>query len=272
MSFTLYMPAFVDDVSVIPAAFLNKVRVDSSRAIDGTSGGAYAPAASLDIGGAGVDMQGLNHLLTGGLTVTGAGSNVVVTATGFVDIEATAGDVTWKGAVLDDLPKCDSRDYLFHQPIQSAHNNDSLGGSWIHDTGYWVNDAAIAGQAYLYIGLTNLPNRGTLKSATVYVKSTSHGANAPATKPSIITSEFVIATGAHANGNSTTDPETLPGNYDAYHSYSVAWAGGGLNQVLDGSTVPYLILTGETGANSVDDAYKLHAVVVEVTCTEIGPG
>jgi len=62
MSFTLYMPAFVDDVSVIPAAYLNKMRVDSSRAIDGTAGGAYAPAADIVLSTSSIQLAGVLRL------------------------------------------------------------------------------------------------------------------------------------------------------------------------------------------------------------------
>ena len=42
MAFTLYLPPFTDDVSLVPAAFLEQMRVDINRAVDGNAGGTYA--------------------------------------------------------------------------------------------------------------------------------------------------------------------------------------------------------------------------------------
>lgn len=53
MSFTTWASAFTDDVSTITAAFLNQIRVDVGRAVDGNAGGTYTPSAVLAINGAG---------------------------------------------------------------------------------------------------------------------------------------------------------------------------------------------------------------------------
>jgi hypothetical protein len=54
MSFSLWPSAFVDDISKIPAEFLNAyVRVPITRALDGINGGADPLAADLDLRGLG---------------------------------------------------------------------------------------------------------------------------------------------------------------------------------------------------------------------------
>ncbi len=240
--------------AILPSAHMSTIAIQQVDAIDGALGGDYAPTGEIKVSNSG----------GGGLS-----DSAVV---GAYDIIAAAGSMTWKGTTLDEVPLCDSRDYDFFQPIQAAQDNDGdASGSWDHDAGQWVN--SLTGSAVaLYIGLTNLPNRGVLKSATVFVASSGHSA-VPVTKPVLETHQLVYAGGAVSSGNSTTDPETTQPNYDSAHRYySVVWEGGGLNQTLDGSTLPYLILTGETGTNSIDNAYKLRAVLVTVTCTKIAPG
>lgn len=70
MSFTTYTPAFSDDITTIPAAFLNQIRVDMGRAVDGTNGGTYTPAAALIIGGSGLQMSGTSKLLLASRSLT----------------------------------------------------------------------------------------------------------------------------------------------------------------------------------------------------------
>lgn len=52
MSFSTWASVFVDNVSTISAAFLNQIRVDIGRAIDGTGGGTYTPTAPITVSGA----------------------------------------------------------------------------------------------------------------------------------------------------------------------------------------------------------------------------
>lgn len=52
MSFTTWASAFVDGVDTISAAFLNQIRVDVGRAVDGNAGGTYTPSGTLAINGA----------------------------------------------------------------------------------------------------------------------------------------------------------------------------------------------------------------------------
>ncbi len=71
MAFTTYTPAFTDDVSVIPAAYLNQIRVDMGRAIDGTNGGTYTPTADIIInGGFSVQLGGTTKLKLASRSIT----------------------------------------------------------------------------------------------------------------------------------------------------------------------------------------------------------
>lgn len=66
MSFTLWATAFTNSVSTVSAEFLNKVRVDLSRALDGVNGGTYTLASLLTLMGSGLKLG----------ETTGAASNV----------------------------------------------------------------------------------------------------------------------------------------------------------------------------------------------------
>lgn len=72
MSFTTWASAFTDNVSTISAAFLNQIRVDVGRAVDG-NGGTYTPTADIAINGAGGG--GLSSNNCTGLTMAVAGTS-----------------------------------------------------------------------------------------------------------------------------------------------------------------------------------------------------
>ena len=77
--FYTYMPAAVNDTTVIPAALLNRLRVDIGRAIDGTGGGSYTPAAVIDVEGSGfgtIDIATLLEVKLGGQSVDPLGAQI----------------------------------------------------------------------------------------------------------------------------------------------------------------------------------------------------
>jgi hypothetical protein len=88
MSFSLWATAFTDNISTISAEFLNKIRVDLSRALDGTNGGTYTLLSDLILNGAAVAIEVLE---ASGITVVGD-----VDITGAFDL---TGDMTVTGAV-----------------------------------------------------------------------------------------------------------------------------------------------------------------------------
>lgn len=54
MAFTTFVPAFVNDSMTIPASYLNQIRIDMGRALDGNAGGLYTPSSILEIDGSGI--------------------------------------------------------------------------------------------------------------------------------------------------------------------------------------------------------------------------
>jgi len=82
MTFSTYTPAFVDDHHTIPAAAIESWRVRMCQAIDGCTGGSYAPAAPLTIKGAGIGTATVATLLEiqlGGQIVRPVGPEVADT-------------------------------------------------------------------------------------------------------------------------------------------------------------------------------------------------
>ena len=103
--FSLWPTTFVAQFTAVTAAFLNKVRVDLSRAIDGTAGGLYTPSPAVEIGGDGLEVSG-PAVLSGASTisladVTLSGTNKLKLAsrsiTRMLPLVGTAGDAptTW---------------------------------------------------------------------------------------------------------------------------------------------------------------------------------
>jgi len=72
MAFSLFGTAFTDGVDVVSAGFLNWVRTNLVKAIDGTGGGAYTPSSTIDIGGQGLGAS----ILRGALTLTGSNAAI----------------------------------------------------------------------------------------------------------------------------------------------------------------------------------------------------
>ena len=70
MAFSTYTPAFTDDVSVIPSTYLNQIRVDMGRAVDGNAGGTYAGVITWN----GMQTFGGGATLPAADTFTNAGS------------------------------------------------------------------------------------------------------------------------------------------------------------------------------------------------------
>lgn len=77
--FTTYTPAFTDDDTVVPASYLNRIRVDIGNAIDGAGGGSYTPSSVINIQGAGfgtVDVVTLLEIKLGGQIVFPVGAQI----------------------------------------------------------------------------------------------------------------------------------------------------------------------------------------------------
>lgn len=120
MTLSTYTPAFVNDVSVIPAAALNLWRLEMPMAIDGAGGGSYAPTAPINIQGAGLGtayVVTLAEIAVGGQLAFPVGANIPD-----ADTDLTIAD----GQVRACLPP---------NTVQRDHSLLYTGvktGSWIH--------------------------------------------------------------------------------------------------------------------------------------------
>ncbi len=98
MSFSLWSTPFVGFVTVIPAAFLNKIRVDVSRGLDTIGGGDYANASLIrwTAGSAGWEFDAAVKIGSAGV-LTVASGGTLVTATG--STTTLHGDATFDGTI-----------------------------------------------------------------------------------------------------------------------------------------------------------------------------
>lgn len=112
MAFTLYGTTFVDGVTVVPAAFLNKLRTELPSAVDGR-GGSYSNSSELYLAGAGADIR------------IGGDSLVRLTPTGGTRIETA---VRFDSTVLINSsawPTFSSRTFQLWEIPREVGNDDS---------------------------------------------------------------------------------------------------------------------------------------------------
>jgi hypothetical protein len=110
VSFTLWATPFVGFITVIPAAFLNRMRVDVSRSLDTVNGGDYTNATLIkfDAGSAGwqfdslvtIGGTGAIDILNSGTLTLESGGSAHVKAGGVLYFESTGaayGEAIWQG-------------------------------------------------------------------------------------------------------------------------------------------------------------------------------
>jgi hypothetical protein len=178
VSFTLWATPFVGFVSVIPAAFLNQVRVDVSRSLDTIGGGNYANTTLIrwTTGSAGwqfdaavgIGSGGTLTVASGGTLVTAAGStttlngdatlNATLTVSGTGEILVLAsGSITLNsGANLDVAGTLNATNVV----NLGASSVTTLLGTFYADTGAFVTIAAGAN--------LNVFGSATVKSGGVF--------------------------------------------------------------------------------------------------------
>jgi len=155
--FYTYMPAVVDDTTVISASLLNYFRVNVARALDGVGGGSYTPSAVINVQGAGfgtVDVATLMEVKPGGQLVHAVGP--AIDNTNNQTFTLAAGQVR-----------------AFAAPTGArVHDLSAVGvatGSWIHFTrpAAGVNNIDINRAGFGAVYIVRLP-ASTWSSATVY--------------------------------------------------------------------------------------------------------
>lgn len=163
MTLPVYATVFKDDHHVVPAAALNQWRTQLPQAIDGCTGGSYAPAAPLTIKGAGIGTATVATLLEiqlGGQIVRPVGPEVADTNN--QTLLLSAGQIR-----------------VFAAPVLAGRRHElsvigATAGSWMHfiypDGGAFavaINRTGFAGG----VDIVQIPP-ATIASATVYYDGT----------------------------------------------------------------------------------------------------
>ena len=138
MTFTRAKPAgWTDNVDTITATQMNQIDTNQSNALDGAAGGAYTPAAEVEIDGAGirsdnVEIDGTLEIETGGTLETQSGSTLTVATgtTADITLDANSQVQTDFGASIQHGA------YVRHQ--YSTHRVDFYETTWPGDYGYFA--------------------------------------------------------------------------------------------------------------------------------------
>jgi len=233
--FSPWSTPFTDDVSVIPAAVLNKWRLELPQAIDGTGGGSYSPTSVIIIDGAqGIQVAAPYNYKLGSRQVTrqqgmiwadknaGAAWRRQVSATKFSgSLESlTLSAADWLSIMLDRLPEGQALDevHVFYEPNHAAAA---------------YSDPPV---------LTNLP------TASLF-KVTADG------------TETQIGSSASADGSSKAA-------YELVHDITIN-AGAGIPHTIDLVNNRYFVkITPEAGGEATAGAL-VRQVTAVVTCTEL---
>jgi hypothetical protein len=90
MTFARVNPAgWTQNVDPITKPQIDQLDINVSRSLDGTAGGPYTPAASLSIGGAGIEFTDVNHEVASGALITvKSGGEIAAESGGQIRIES----------------------------------------------------------------------------------------------------------------------------------------------------------------------------------------
>ena len=258
---------WTDSVDTLTAADLESFEAKIFKSINGDDGGTWAPAGTLVIGGAGVDLQGANHVLSGTLTVDGD-----IQLDGVLEVGSGLGSVTFGGTT--GRPLLGSRSLTRVCPLSFGVSpgadwanwaviGPTSGGSAAGGVQYSQTTAAVA-----MFRLDALPNGATLNSVVVNVIGNVTG-GAPGTMPTLKAWKVHTQTGACTQlGATTTDVYVDEATFEASHVMSVA----GLSEVVDRTAYDYLIeVTPASGAN-VNPGFSIFAPRVTFTTTQMDDG
>lgn len=258
MAFTLWPTAFVAGVTQVTAAFLNQIRVDVSRALDGLNGGTYTLASLLELAGAGLKVSG----------------PLTATSTTALQGATTADDLTMSGT---ERVKVASRTVTRMLPLLgfSPANNETQTAwattlSWnIGEVVNLIEDRTAAWHVPL-----DLPDGQVITQILLHVQGTGHVASGglPTNMPRF---KIYAVTSAGATEITPTSPGGNPGgldtssnatNYDAAHT--IAWIPNATMTVDRATTTYWLVLQSEGGPSHYVAGTKFHALTVTSTVTD----
>lgn len=205
--------------------------IDAMRpsAIDGDGGGTYAPSALLSIGGLSTTLSASTLTLSAAAMAVSApgtwtaaqtinGVNVILNATANIVFTPTR-TVT----------------RVCQTPMVATVTGTTQ-----------VSQIAITASNDGEQGL-DLPHGASLVSVTTYITPPTDG-TMPGTRPQLQIIKRAMSTGSETILATTTDPNSVLGDYEAYHGWTCTPAS---PEVIDRSAYKYYAkLTGESGANS----------------------
>lgn len=240
MSFTLYATPFVDGTSRVPSVWLNKVRVDTSQAIDGAGGGAYTPTAKIQIGG-------------------------------------TAG-LEWNGTGNGAWPLVSSRTVTMRCPLVIVGTAQPATSGTDADQTIELSDVAnvmalktklwnAAGSAYTWISLGRPPDGNDMASVVVTTKGIGANNN-PGTKATYQIIRWAVGTAFETMSTATADAHTYgPGNWLTTAVATTVTVNA--HATIDGSTYEYALLITHPGDGATTSAMYVYGVSVNYTCTKM---
>jgi hypothetical protein len=277
----------------LPSGHVNTVWGQQPRLLDATNGGSYTLGTAL------------TWTLGALLTINGA-SDIDFTGSGDLDIDKLAqlynvefdgqavvnGGVNFEWLGTTNLPKIGTRQYVFTQPLipmPTPNVGDTTGLTWNYASalGDWYQSNV--GAAYeIAFPLTRLPNQGILRKVRVVVDGAgaggaNHGGTLPATLPkATLYRRLLTSTSVSTIGAQVTDNPVSAANYDTLHALAVtynlqdgsgdAWTWTGLSELITSNAYHWIVINGETGANSVANALSVMGIECEFDCTWVAPG
>ena len=245
MTFSRYNPSGYNPGDKLPAACVNQLDLNLTRALDGYAGGSYTPSVAISIGGQGLSVSGNfacgNALLTGTVGF-GAASATTVAAGGSFSFESGAG----LGLAARANATCTAytRTAWFNASTTGTFDAADYAISNEQATRYWY--ALKTSACYLYLPVTMVPLASAITEITAYIEGYAGHADLPAVMPSVSLVYQALDGSATTLSGSQSDTSATTGAYQTVHAVTLT----GLN--IQPTNYPWeILITSESGANSV---------------------
>lgn len=243
MAFTLWTPAFTDFISLVPAAFLNKIRTELAQAIDGAGGGDYTPTSKIRIlGTEGVEWAGTSNGAWPRVSSRTVTQHVplVIVGTSQADIPSTATDAHQRIA-LSDIAN-----------VQAVR----------------TTEASAAGN-YTWLSLGRPPDGSTMTQVVVKTKGTAGGASNPADKATYKIIRWAAATAFQDMSALTNDAHTYGGGGNWQTTVVDTTITVNANAVIDYSVYQYALLVNHPADGGTGSGIYVYSVTPSYTVTQL---
>lgn len=246
---------WTDSVDTLTAADLESFEAKIFKSINGDDGGTWAPAGTLVIGGAGVDLQGANHVLSGTLTVDGD-----IQLDGVLEVGSGLGSVTFGGTT--GRPLLGSR-----QLHRTSWNVVAADANWGISVGAVV--ASNTSVNYAQMVLDHLPHGSSLNEVWMYVDGVLSGAILPTSMPTLEVWKVNVATGAATQiGTTATDGSGDQATFEAPHLLRVF----GLTETIDRQGFVYYARVSSPNGGNTLAGFTAYAPTSYFTVTQMDDG